>query len=120
MGVPTWETSPWKTRRGETWEKGWLRGRWKRRLTLQQTMWRVTVRKRNPHQSCRGGEEGGDGEEGEGGEEDGVEGEEEGGEVEEEVEEVEGAVEDVEEGEEQAESCILCHLTRLTEMQVCI
>ena len=117
MGVPTWETSPWKTRRRETWEKGW---RWKRRLTLQQTMWRVTVRKRNPHRYCRGGEEGGDGEEGEGGEGDGVEGEEEGGEVEEDGEDVEEAVEDMEEGEEQAESCILCYLIQLTKMQVCI
>ena len=119
MGVPIWETSPLKIWKGKTGENGWLRGRWKKRLTLQQMTWRMIVRKRNPRWYCRGGEEGGDGEEGEGGEGDGVEGEEEGGEVEEEAEDVEEAVEDVDEGEEQTGSCILCHLTQQTEMQVC-
>ena len=81
----------------------------------------VTVKKSNPRRCCRGGEEGGDGEEGEGGEGDGVEAEEEGGGVE--VEDMEEAVEAVAEDEvegEQAGSCILCLLTPLTKMQVCI
>ena len=81
-------------------------------------------RQRNPCGYCRGGEEGGDGEEGEGEGGDRVEEEEEEeGEVQVEVEDVEEEVEDVVEDEvggEQAGSCMLCLLTQLTEMQVCI
>ena len=79
----------------------------------------VRVRRRNPCGHCKGGEEGGDGEEGEGGGRDGVEEEEEGGEVEDVEEEVEDMAED-EGGGEQAQMCMLRLSTQLTKMQVCI